>query len=113
MSLYATFDGRWRRRDFWILFLAMFLLSAITATVESLLLMGITGGALVSIVQLVHLVPALAAGARRLHDTDKSAWLMLVLLVPVIGMLVLLILYCLPGTVGPNRFGPDPKSVGS
>jgi uncharacterized membrane protein YhaH (DUF805 family) len=45
---------------------------------------------------------------RRLHDRDMSGWWLLLMLVPVIGSLALLVLYVLPGTPGPNRFGPDP-----
>lgn len=111
MSLYATFDGRWRRRDFWLFVLSVFLLTLAVGIVENILLMGATGGALVALVNLVHLVPGLAAGARRLHDSDKSAWLLLLFLIPALGFIIMLVLYCLPGTAGSNRFGPDPKAV--
>ena len=45
---------------------------------------------------------------RRLHDTDKSGWLILLGLIPLIGSIILLVFYVLPGTKGPNKFGPDP-----
>jgi hypothetical protein len=46
-----------------------------------------------------------------LHDTDRSAWWLLLLLIPVIGWLVILIFNCQNGTPGNNRFGPDPKPL--
>ncbi|WP_256872527.1 DUF805 domain-containing protein, partial [Enterobacter cloacae] len=45
----------------------------------------------------------------RLHDTDRSAWWLLLLLIPIIGWLIILIFNCQSGTPGENRFGPDPK----
>ena len=57
-------------------------------------------------------IPALAVTFRRLHDTDRSAWWILVGLIPFLGALALLVFYCLDGTPGANRFGPDPKGRG-
>jgi uncharacterized membrane protein YhaH (DUF805 family) len=48
---------------------------------------------------------------RRLHDTDRSAWWLLLLLIPIIGWMVILIFNCQSGTPGENRFGADPKST--
>ncbi len=45
---------------------------------------------------------------RRLHDTDRSAWWFLIVMIPLVGPIVLLVFLCLPGTTGPNRFGEDP-----
>jgi len=53
-------------------------------------------------------LPMLAVAVRRLHDNDKSAWWVLLSLVPVLGSIALIVLLCLPGTQGTNRFGPDP-----
>ena len=60
---------------------------------------------------LATLIPNLAVGVRRLHDTNRSGWWMLIVLVPLIGIVVLLIFDVMEGTKGPNRFGPDPKAV--
>jgi uncharacterized membrane protein YhaH (DUF805 family) len=54
------------------------------------------------------IVPAIAVGFRRLHDIDRSAWWMLLTIIPIIGSLILLFWAVQPGTPGPNRFGPDP-----
>ena len=55
------------------------------------------------------IVPSIAVAFRRLHDTNRSAWWLLIAFLPLIGSVVLLIFYCLDGTPGPNRFGQDPK----
>jgi uncharacterized membrane protein YhaH (DUF805 family) len=57
---------------------------------------------------LALLVPSIAVGVRRFHDQDKSGWFLLLALIPVVGGLIVLVFMCLPGTSGPNRFGPDP-----
>ncbi len=57
------------------------------------------------VVLVVNLVPSIAVSVRRAHDSDKSGWW---LLVPIYN----LILLCMPGTRGPNRFGPDPLEEG-
>jgi hypothetical protein len=51
----------------------------------------------------------LAVGARRLHDTNKSGWWQLLLIIPLIGFVVLVVLWCIEGDRGANQYGPDPK----
>lgn len=58
---------------------------------------------------LATLLPNLAVSIRRLHDTDRSGFWVLLNLIPVIGWIVLIIFYCKEGTSGTNRFGNDPK----
>ena len=53
-------------------------------------------------------MPSLAVTARRLHDTNRSAWWILVNIIPYVGGLVLVVLCVLSGTSGPNRYGPEP-----
>lgn len=57
---------------------------------------------------LVSLIPSIAVGVRRLHDTDRSGWWYLIGFIPYIGALILLIFFVLPGSAGYNRFGPPP-----
>ena len=64
-------------------------------------------GVLTMIVMLGLLLPSIAAGARRLHDTDRSGWWLLIAIIPLIG-LVLIYFLVLEGTKGDNRFGADP-----
>jgi len=107
---YATFDGRAARSEFW--FWALFtLLGALAANIlDALLGLNFDNGAgpITALFNLGVLVPSLAVGARRLHDTDRSGWWQLLILLPVIGWIVVLIWFVLRGTLGGNRFGPDP-----
>lgn len=64
----------------------------------------VTGG----IYSLITFIPSLAVAIRWLHDTDKSGWMLLLGLIPIVGGLILLVFYVAEGTRGPNRFGPDP-----
>lgn len=102
---YANFDGRARRSEYWWFFLfvnvAVAALSIAGAQVHPIL--SLVGG----LVVLAFILPALAVTARRLHDTDRSGWWILVGIVPF-GGLVILIMCVLPGTSGPNRFGTEP-----
>ena len=68
-------------------------------------------GILLLLFYLAILIPSLAVAFRRLHDTNRSAWWLLIALVPFLGALALLVFYVLPGTVGPNKFGEDPKGA--
>ena len=70
------------------------------------------GGPLTGLFALGILIPHLAVMVRRLHDTDRSGWWLLLGLLPLLGGLVLLIFFIIGGTRGPNRFGPDPVEVG-
>ena len=67
---------------------------------------------LVSVVVLLGLlIPALAVCFRRLHDTNRSAWWLLLILIPFAGAITLFVFACLPGTPGSNRFGPDSLAI--
>jgi uncharacterized membrane protein YhaH (DUF805 family) len=60
---------------------------------------------------LAVLLPGLAVTFRRLHDTGRSAWWILIGVIPIVGSIVLLVFTCLPGAAGPNQYGPDPKAI--
>lgn len=64
-----------------------------------------------SVWSLVTVLPSLAVSSRRLHDTGRSGWWQLLILLPVIGWIALIVFYAQKGTDGPNRFGPDPLRV--
>ena len=63
-----------------------------------------------AICALVFLTPYAAVAVRRLHDTDRSGWWLLLVFVPL-GGIVLWIWFCMPSTSGPNRFGPMPGAI--
>src|SRR5512147_2937684 len=77
---YVVFDGRATRSEYWWFVLFTFLAS---------LALGFVSDLLSSLFSLAVLLPSLAVGARRLHDIDKSAWWLLLWLVPIIGWIVL------------------------
>lgn len=61
-----------------------------------------------AIICFAAVVPALAVAFRRLHDVDKSAWWLLIALIPILGAIILIVWAAKRGTAGPNRFGEDP-----
>ena len=109
LSNYFVFEGRARRKELWIFVLVnLFILIGI-GIVESMV--GLTGS-LTGLYNLVIFIPSLAVGARRLHDTGRSAWWLLLNLLPVLGTLILLVFYVLDGDPHDNEYGPDPKGPG-
>lgn len=107
-SNYVTFSGRARRAEYWWFILATILVSLVLGVIDGLLGLGGEFGLLSNIWSLAVFLPSLAAGARRLHDTDRSAWWLLIMLLPLIGVIVLIVFFAQKGTDGPNRFGADP-----
>ena len=157
LKRYAEFSGRSRRMEYWMFFLFQF----IVGIVFQVLVMTTVGGAaalgarpssmmaaggmmmvlaaLYGLFALAMLIPSIAVGVRRLHDTERTGWWLLAPLVPylltfilfavaiggssggmgVLAMLCMLaalglaitvlVFMFLDGTKGPNRYGPDPK----
>lgn len=93
-SKYANFEGRASRSEFWWFVLFTFLVSAAT---------GMVSHTLSGLFSLAVLLPSLAVGARRLHDTDRTAWLLLLWLVPFIGWIILVVWAVQEGKE-PNRY---------
>ncbi|MGA8211677.1 MAG: DUF805 domain-containing protein [Nocardioidaceae bacterium] len=101
---YAGFSGRARRSEFWYFALFLLLLNIVMTLLDPT-----ANDSLVSLVGLLLLVPTIAVTVRRLHDTNRTGWWVLVGLVPLAGFIVLLVFEVLDSTPGPNRFGPSPK----
>jgi uncharacterized membrane protein YhaH (DUF805 family) len=112
LKRYAEFTGRSRRKEYWSFFLLMLAVYIVVGMVDGMLGMGgMVGGVygpLSLLAALFFLVPGIAVGIRRLHDTERSGWWLLIGLIPLVG-LVLLYFFVLEGTKGPNSYGPDPK----
>jgi uncharacterized membrane protein YhaH (DUF805 family) len=104
MSNYLSITGRARRMEYWMLFLGYLVLIMVAAVIDSVIGTGIFAG----IVALIHLIPLITAGVRRLHDINRNGWWMLIGLVPLIGGLILLYWAIKGGDTGSNDFGPDP-----
>lgn len=111
---YADFSGRSRRKEFWMFQLGIFLLYIAVVILGAIL--GAISETLSGIVMIIFaiamlglIIPSLAVAVRRLHDQDKSGWMLLLGFIPLIGGIILLVFYCTDGTPGPNQYGPDPK----
>lgn len=104
---YVTFAGRAQRQEFWMFELFNFIAYIILYVIGNALGTTILG----TLYGLAVLLPSLAIGARRLHDRDMSGWFLLIGLIPVVGLIVLIVIFCMDGTPGDNRFGPNPKLV--
>jgi uncharacterized membrane protein YhaH (DUF805 family) len=101
---YAAFTGRAARPEYWYWALFVFVVSIVLAIIDGLLFdSGIR--VLQSLFDLAVLLPGIAVAVRRLHDIDRSGWWLLLGFLPVVGAIILLIWFCLPGTPGRNRFG--------
>lgn len=133
---YADFSGRSRRKEYWSFLLLNFVVYFVCA---ALMIAGgfsmaamtnpgeaasvkapgagfFLGAGIFGIYFLAILIPSIAVTVRRFHDRNMSGWFFLLFLVlsliPFVGFLVslgMLVLMCLEGTRGPNKFGPDPK----
>ncbi|MEV1285527.1 DUF805 domain-containing protein [Micromonospora sp. NPDC049679] len=116
LSQYAGFGGRARRSEYWWFFLFTLILSIVAGILDGALGTDIgsdpsSTGVIGIIVSLALLLPGLAVTVRRLHDTDRSAWWLLIGLVPLVGGIVLLVFALKDGTRGGNRYGADPKDA--
>ncbi|HEY0014647.1 MAG TPA: DUF805 domain-containing protein [Allosphingosinicella sp.] len=116
---YADFSGRSRRMEYWMftLFIILFelvmigwILAAVIAADGEMTAAVALPFILLLLLGLALFIPSLAVTVRRLHDQDKSGWYYFIAFVPVAGAIVLLVFMCTEGTVGPNRYGPDPKA---
>ena len=107
---YAKFDGRAGRAEYWWFALANIIIwmigVAIVAGIGFALAdaLGILFGLVLMGYWLAMIVPSIAVAVRRLHDTNKSGWWLLLALIPF-GSLVILVFTVLPTAPGPNQFG--------
>jgi len=105
LKKYAVFSGRARRKEYWLFALFNFIFVFLLAITDGVL--GLTSdsgqGVLSTVYQLAVLIPSIAVGVRRMHDTDHRGWW---LLVPIVN----LVFSIREGTKGPNDYGPDPKA---
>ena len=134
---YAEFSGRSRRMEYWMF--ALLNVIVMTVIVTLLFAGGISlsalesgaapeapgvlfwvGGLLMGLWVLAIIVPSVAVVVRRFHDRDMSGWwylgFIVLSMIPVVGFIAsiaMLVIFCLPGTPGANRFGLDPKDPSS
>ena len=152
LKKYADLSGRAPRAEFWWWFLAVIILSVVARIIDNIIGMKMVGeyGPLSLIVTAALLVPNIAVGVRRLHDTNRTGWWILapvgpyclafvlggaamvggaatgnaagmmagagiagiLMIIGAVCALLLLVFYCLPGTPGDNKYGPNPYGAG-
>lgn len=111
---YANFEGRARRKEYWMFFLFNTIFAVGATIIDNILGLAIANvgyGPIYIIYGLALLIPGLAVLVRRLHDIGKSGWMIFVALIPLIGGIWLIVLLATEGTTGRNDYGPDPKGA--
>ncbi|MEE1795025.1 DUF805 domain-containing protein [Streptomyces sp. BE308] len=102
---YAGFSGRARRKEYW-----MFVLFNFIAAVILMVIGGVIGTQIPYYIYLVAvIVPSIAVVVRRLHDTGRSGWWILISLVPLVGGIILLVFLATEGKYEANEYGANPK----
>ncbi|WP_272986353.1 MULTISPECIES: DUF805 domain-containing protein [Hyphomonas] len=128
---YVDFQGRSMRSEYWWVYLfnmiivaiwaiLFFVLGGINMRTEEVSPLGFILIALIAIYGLAIVIPSIALFVRRLHDINQTGWIYLGLVVasviPVIGFIAsiaMIVIACIPGTKGPNKYGPDPLNPGA
>jgi len=106
---YAQFDGRAGQGEYWWFFLTNVIIAVglfILGTVASVIFL-----LLYIIFALAMIVPGLGVAVRRLHDSDKSGWMIFVSVIPFVGSIILLVFLVMAGTPGDNKYGPPPAAI--
>ncbi len=105
---YVNFSTRAIRSEYWYWTLFVVLVSIVSGVIDWTIVPGAKVGPVGAITSLALLLPGIAVSVRRLHDRDYSGWWVLLAFVPLVGWIILLVWFVMRGTVGDNRFGPDP-----
>ncbi len=110
LKKYAVFDGRAGRPEFWFFMLFNIIASIILGVIDGVLGLSVSGAGILGLVySLGVLVPSLAVGARRLHDTGRSGWWQLIGLIPLLGLIVLIVFFVMESNPGDNKYGSNPN----
>lgn len=117
LSNYAKFEGRARRKEYWLFYLATIIISIAFGFIEGFMsgLMGVASmdATTVSpiILSLVFFIPTIAVGTRRLHDTGRSGWWQLLWFIPIIGWIVLIVFFAQQTSPQTNQWGSPAKQI--
>ena len=108
LKKYAVFNGRARRKEYWMFFLFNIIIAFVLGFIE-----GLVGrpGVVGMLYSLAVLIPGIAVSVRRLHDTDRSGWWLLIAFIPLIGAIVLLVFMVQDSKSGQNQYGENPKEA--
>lgn len=113
LKKYTVFGGRARRKEYWFFALFNTLISFALGFID--VAVGFTAASSVGILSVIYglgvIIPSLAVTFRRLHDTGRSGWWLLILLIPLIGAIVVLVFMILDSEPGANQYGENPKEL--
>ncbi len=107
LKKYAVFSGRARRMEYWYFMLFNIIIAAVLSWIDNLVGTYVLSG----LYSLAVLLPEIGVGVRRLHDTGRSGWWLLIGLIPLIGTIILIIYFVYDSQEGTNQYGPSPKLV--
>ncbi len=112
LKKYAVFSGRARRKEYWMFVLFNFIFGVVLTIIDRVagLHIGTSLGVLSFIYGLALIIPGLAVIARRLHDTNRTGWWILIGLIPFVGAIILIVFAALDSQPGENQYGPNPKA---
>lgn len=110
---FTDFQGRARRKEYWMFVLLNIVISIILGTIDMLLGFDMeTGyGVLSGLYSLFIIIPSIAVAVRRFHDTGRSGWWLLIGLVPIVGWIILIIFLVLDSQKDANKWGENPKGA--
>jgi uncharacterized membrane protein YhaH (DUF805 family) len=106
---YTNFEGRASRSAFWWWVLFQIIVEFVAAILDYAIFSNL--GVFYGLTALALLLPSFSVSIRRLHDTDRTGWWLLIYLIPVIGFIVLLVFFLTDSDRGPNRYGPGPDTA--
>ena len=114
LSKYAVLSGRARRTEFWMFTLISTIISMVLGALDSFFGNSPFSGPgsfspISNLYSLAVFIPSIAVSIRRLQDTGRSGWWLLLIFIPIIGWIMLIIFYAQDSESGENRFGPNPK----
>lgn len=106
MGNYLNVEGRARRTEYWMFVLVYIGMAIVASIIDAMLGISILSG----LVVLVHVIPTITVGVRRLHDINRNGWWLLVSLVPLIGWIIALYWAVKEGDAASNAYGHSPKT---
>ena len=112
LKKYAVFDGRAQRAEYWYFVLFSIIISIVLGFIDFSIgtfdeKAGV--GLLSGIYALAVFIPSIAVGVRRLHDTNRSGWWILIGLIPIVGFIVLFVFFVIDSDQSANQYGSNPK----
>jgi uncharacterized membrane protein YhaH (DUF805 family) len=114
LKKYAIFEGRAGQKEYWHFSLFSFIIIIVLSVIDiatGTFNLNVGLGLLSGIYTLAVLIPGIAVSVRRLHDTNRSGWWLLINAIPLIGVIVFLVFTAQTGTPGDNHYGSNPQGA--